>query len=577
MPTGLTPFTEVAFNVSDPLISSDLDGLEFAFYDDECLNPAPYLSATVGPSFIRTPEPIHYAVVGKANHSFFDDMYYRVWSDPLEILLGTVATNQTRQINLWNAFPDEAAILGEILLTDPVGITIAGDALPRTLNPLEETSYEFEVDALGAPQIASNVLFDFINVPDPLPSLILGQRAVRFDMIPEAGVIETWEWLTDLLVASDGTEQRVSLRGGIPRTILDLTVKFDTRDKVAKFANDLITANNAFWIPEWQYSTPLTQPSLAGTTRLYFDPARTDVRPGEYVILITVDQDSFLVEIATLLSDGCTTNSILPINVDTRTFVSPGSVAVIREGTSLSRMPVDTWAETKLTCTFQRRRASLIRPGDESPSRLTIWNGAPVLDYQPLADDNTNEDVITNIEVQDNEIGEIKLYKLWAYPRVNISKQYLVSRHPITTCQDKFLTHIDFWRHFFNYVRGPQRKFWCSTWRKDFTVFGAVAPGANTLLLREKDYAEKVFDAMPTHRYLEIVTAGGTHWCTVQLALVDDAYSQIVFTPSLPLGAGWTDVQRISYLFPMRLESDSVDIEHQNTRSIISFTVRTAE
>ncbi|WBF77008.1 hypothetical protein PSV3_00307 [Septimatrevirus PSV34] len=74
--------------------------------------------------------------------------------------------------------------------------------------PLQELTYEITVGVSGPPNINVEVQFDFSNVPDPLPILITGTRAVKFDIVPEVPLNETWEWLSDNIVAVDGTEQR---------------------------------------------------------------------------------------------------------------------------------------------------------------------------------------------------------------------------------------------------------------------------------------------------------------------------------------------------------------------------------
>lgn len=522
----------------------------------------------------RLPTSMRYGAEGFTLKTFMDDFYYRVYVEPLTIDLGVMASAQTRTIAVWNAWPYTNGLLQDIVLSDAVGITITGSAPPLTLHSLEEMSWDFEIDALGPLQIATTVLFDFSDLASPPAATIVGQRAVRFDLIPEEGVKETWEWLTDIIESSDGTEQRIALRGSLPRTILEFSVKFTESDPIRRYANDLWTADNAFWVPEWQYGTHITQGSSASSTRLYFDPLLTDIRAGEYIMLITPDKASYLVQVSSMTGDGCILQTPLAASVAPYTFVSPGSPSLLEDSTPLSRAAVNHYATTQIKATFNRRR-SLPKPGTVSP--IPVWAGLPVLDAHPKIEDSLREELLTNLQVLDNKIGEVKYFKVWDYARLIFERSYLVKRTPITSCQTKYMNDIDYFRHFFNLVRGPQKKFWASTWRQDFTLLTTPGPGTNTFLTREVEYAQKVFGSYPTHRFLEIETEGGTHRATVNVAVEESGGTRLVFSPAVPSGPGWTDIKRISYLFPCRLNGDSVEFVHYNNNSILNISLRLAE
>lgn len=563
------------FDFVDPTISPDIRDLSFS-YQPSVAQGSIWSKRTVGPPFNRDQGSMAYQnLAAHRNHSFKLDYYYRVHSSTRLIELGTVAAPQIRSVVIWNAWPDRTAILEGVVLSEVTGIEVTGPTLPNTMNPLEENTYQAHIDSLGPPQINTTLHFDFTSVPDPLPTLILGQRAVKFDLIPEVGVKETWEWLTDTLVSSDGTEQRISLRGGMPRSIMNFDVVLLDADAIRRFQNDLLTANNSFWVPEWQYATRITQSVGSGTSRLYYAPDRTDIRAGEYALLILPDSNSSLVQVSSLTVDGCLLSTPLTIAIPEGSTVSPGSVALIKDASGMTRRNINHHADINLEATFQRRRATLAKPGSTSP--VTLWAGVPVLDSLPLGDDPMKYDLRAELEVQDNSIGEIKYYKVRDYPKTVISREYLLSRTPITTCHDPFKRDLDYWKHFFDYARGSQRKFWLPTFRDDFTLLAPVAMGASSILVREKEYAQKVFSAMPTHRRLYIMHETGVHLAQVTAAIEESGGSRLVFTPSLPLVFGANSFKRISYLLPVKLLSDSIEFEHFHSESTVRFSVRSAE
>jgi len=64
---------------------------------------------------------------------------------------------------------------------------------------------------------------------------------------------------------------------------------------------------------------------------------------------------------------------------------------------------------------------------------------------------------------------------------------------------------------------------------------------------------------------------------SVTSATESSGNSILSISPSLPSGAGYTSISRISYLLPMRLSSDSVEWKHFGLESILSISTKTAE
>ena len=177
--------------------------------------------------------------MGTEQANFFRDFYFRIHVQPLRLDLQTVASPQTREVNVWNAYPYTFAQLNDILVSNPLGIEISGQATPYSMPPLKELTYDITIGTSGPPNINVEIQFDFSNVDNPLPILVTGTRAVKFDIIPETPVTEEWEWLTNNITAVDGTEQRIALRGELPRVTESLKVIFDDQSKLRKFYADL--------------------------------------------------------------------------------------------------------------------------------------------------------------------------------------------------------------------------------------------------------------------------------------------------------------------------------------------------
>lgn len=494
-----------------------------------------------------------------------DDFYDRIYLTPLLFNLGTIVSPQVRTVELWNAHRYKTANLTDIVV-DGTPVTIDGMLLPPVgLRPLQYTTYDITVGSTGAASVYAELLFDFSNVDDPPVVVIIGTRAVRFGVVPEVPVRETWQWLSDVFVSVDGTEQRAQVRIA-PRTTNAFAAVFVSRDEINEFYAQLMTAQGRLWIPEYQYATRTTAESSIGSSLVYFDDFRTDIRAGEYV-LIQTPTDAFLAEVTTVSSGSATLVSPLVQPVPVGSLIVPGSTAVMEDGIALQRYSVDEAATVDLTGHMQRQRDSLMRPGavEVIPSFL----GSKVLQWRPLANDLVPDAVFTGQEFMDNEAGMLDAVSYWDYSRIGGTRQFKVDR-----VRDP--SQMDYWREFFDYTRGQARMFWMSTYRTDLTVYSGFSPGASSMTLEGGDYFQKLY-AIPTHRYLEFTTDAGVHYAKVTSAVDDAGNSGIFIDPAIPVGSGWEVLHRVSYLLPLRLSSDDIEWEHHGLESILSMSIRTAE
>ena len=551
----------------NPYISSDLNENTPAAFA-----PLNYKTLVSGFAIYGPRNPFRIApgnnlgIVGNVQQSFFQDYYFRVHVSPLKLDLQTVASSQTRQFKVWNAWPFTAAQLSDVLVSNPVGIEISGQAVPYSMPPLQELTYDITVRTSGPPNISVEVQFDFSNVADPLPILITGTRAVKFDIVPEVPVNETWEWLSDLMIATDGTEQRIALRGEMPRVELNLKVKFDSSESIRRFYSDLASSVGRLWIPEFQYATRTTAASASGSLQVYFDGTQTDIRAGDYV-LIQTPVTAILVEVKTLNASGGLVSSALVADIPANSLIMPGSPALIDNQTSIDRYAVNQAAETTLVCKMIRQRSTLTRTG--SAVTLPTFLGSPVVDKRPLADELVKDEVSTGQISIDNQTGLPDIISRWDYSRIGGPRTFKVNRI-------KAPDEMDYWKTVFAYCRGQARKFWMPTYRDDMKLAVAPSDATTTYTIEGTEYAEKIWPII-THHYIEIETASGVHRTQITGASVTDSNTIILLKTPLPTGAGWRNVLRISYLLPVRLNDDKVEWKHYGLESLLNLSIRTAE
>jgi hypothetical protein len=549
----------------NPFISNELNE-----YTEATYAPTLYLTqdnGVYGPySKFRSAPQTRWQLLGSTMPAFKDDFYYRIHITPSRLDLQTVASSQTRQFTLWNAWPATAAQLTNVTVSNPVGIEIIGQAYPYTMQPLEELTYSATVGISGPPNINVDVQFDFSNVTDPLPLLIVGTRAVKFDIVPEIPVSESWEWLSDMMTAVDGTEQRIALRGEVPRIELGLKVKFDTSETIRNFYADLATTVGRLWVPEFQYATRTTTDSTAGGLQLYYDSTTTDIRAGEFVMVQT-PTETVLLGIDVLNASGATVVSTLGADIPAGSLIMPGSPALLSDQTSIGRYSVNQAAETKLSLMLTRQRSVLTRTG--SAVTLPTFLGSPVMDKRPLANGLVNDEFSTGQISLDNQTGLPDLVSYWDYTRIGGPRTFKVNR--MQTPAD-----MDYWKTFLAYCRGRARKFWVPTYRDDMELTVTPSDATATYTIKGTSYAEKIWPIV-THKYIEIETASGIHRTQIAGASVTGTDTILNLSTALPTGAGWINVKRISYLLPCRLGDDKAEWKHFGLESMVSISIRTAE
>lgn len=502
-------------------------------------------------------------VKGELLSSFFQDYYFRIHCYPIEINFGTISSDQQREFYVWNAYPYNQANLYEILVSDSSGITITGQSFPYTLKPLEELTYEIYVDGLGSPKINSEIQFDFSDYPDPLPLILTGDRIIKFDVIPEIPLEETWEWLTDIIISNDGTEQRIDLRGSYPKIEQNLNVIFDTEESLREFYANLSICKSSLWIPEFQYASKITSPSLIGNINIHYDNSKIDVRVGEY-IMIKNNDISEVIEILTIESYGATTNT-LTFDIPLDSYIIPGSSVYIEDNSYLERYAPNGIGKTKLNCKLLRERTTLYK----NVVSFGTFLGDIVLPDRSLVKETSKDSFSSGIKTLDNSTGLIENISRWDYSRV-IKDMFFKF--------DRYLNYdkLNYWKYFFSVCKGQTKKFWIPTFRNDLELFEPASEATSSITCEGLDYARKVYQ-VPTHRYLEFETGAGIHRVSVVDASEVDGNSLLSFTPALPSGPLWANINRISFLLPVRLASDEVKLTHYHLDTTIEFSVRTAE
>lgn len=216
------------------------------------------------------------------------------WFEHVHVLprvadLGFVLSDQTLQVEVWNAYRGVARTLTAITISGASGVSIdSPPSLPLNVPPLGSSVYIVRAAGQGDARIDDVVAWLFTGVPVTGTDLTLfGSRLVPFPFPPDmaGGIAERIGYLTDLLEAYAGAEQRVQLREVAVRGLEFAVLLDDPRD--AQHANALLYGwqANVFGVPFWQYANRLDSDAAVGATTLFVDTTDIPWAAGNIVFL----------------------------------------------------------------------------------------------------------------------------------------------------------------------------------------------------------------------------------------------------------------------------------------------------
>ncbi len=534
----------------------DRTGVTFARPVEELLAADP--GAVVVPDFWEGPE-----VTAGMSHGFVGDFYYRIWAIPETLEVQNPRLNTDIPFLIWNAYPYEND-LTDIAVTDGDGLEL--DVAPVSeFRPIELRTINLQITPSAPIQI--DAVFEFIFAEGSALFYFSANIADFVQMVPDPPVQEVWSWLTDIIAARNGAEQRIALRATPRRSIRYSFMLENETERRRQYNRWFKSLSTRLVLPYYQYATALTQAVASGGDRLYFDPTRTDLRDGEFALLYdTATEQGFLVKLTTVEADGATLDSPITFDATITMIIAPAFTSRLADRTGFDMQKVTG----KITVQGESlvSREAFSRPGSEAV--IPTYDGLPVLNIRPISVGDNPETFDANYEVIDGRTGVQDIFSAWLHTEVIMTRKWTIRR-----LQNP--GEMDWWRDFLDLIRGQQNPFLIPTWFADLALASAPTPSTTQLLITGSDYAALYFP-YETFKRLQIETAAGVIWRTV-LSAVDNGDGTTTLELNLPFGASADDVliSKVSFLNMVRLASDTVTLQHERVRTQIELTTRTID
>src|SRR6056297_1376718 len=342
------------------------------------------------------------------------DLFYleRIWAVPGRIDLGNILTTITREVEIYNAFRETNKSLTAVTANAGPGVMLSDvPSLPATLVAQSGTLFDVVASTDGPPSIDGTINVTVSGESLSIP--ITGNRVIILPYEPESPIRETLEFLTDVLRATNGKEQRIALRKN-PRQRLRYKFSMDEDSAQSRTLNTRIFGAQAalFGLPMWFERARLTSAASATDTTIDVDTRYADFRVGGVAIVWSDDQTFDALVIDSKTDSTITFSSGIVNNYPVGAFVMPMRTA--RTNDTVQRVKANVNLE-EVTFDF------LVSDNDANladTSAFASFNSKVLLEDLNISNGDVSEDFNRRIYVIDSLAGAISQSTQWNGPAI---------------------------------------------------------------------------------------------------------------------------------------------------------------
>lgn len=483
---------------------------------------------------------------------FGADWYDRMHVIPGTLALGNVISNLTRTVEVWNAWGSARTLSAVTASGTTGGITLSGQpAPPLDFGPLQSRLYTLTVSTAGDPVIDTRYTFE---VGTERPQLaVTGRRIVVWSFRPDwsTGVTERLSWLTDVLTAHDGSEQRIRLRDHARRAI---DYAFLAAGHDARLLESITFGWGArlYCLPLWWEADFLATGMEAGALEVtVIQAAQKDYRAGGLIVFWRDTGVSEALEILSIAGDTLTFKLPLATPFPVGSRVMPAVLARL-EGETPYRHVTDR-------IVTGHARFAVDGNLDRTPAEIGVaWNGGTVLDERPDRAVEVAETWARTLDVLDNLTGIVAVDDTSGAPVIRRTVGWLL--------QDR--ATLDRWKKWAAARAGRCHPLWLPTFADDLELVMALGSGDTALRVRNTLSARYVGNhPLRAAVRMELVDGQVFHRRVTGITELDDQTEAIGLDSALGVVIHPPDIRRLMWMSLARLDADALEI-HYETDSI---------
>ena len=486
--------------------------------------------------------------------NYYTDLYSRIYVIPHIVNLGSISTDQTFKIQVWNANKSAVKLLS-VSVVGGEGIELVGPT-SGTFNALALKKWTVKVGMQGTPVIDCVVTFNFLG-KSPVTLRITGSRSTDWSFMPDwsEDVTENLEWLTRVHQSVTAAEQRIARRLS-PRRTFEFKVSFSEVER-QQFESALYAYGSRVWsLPIFTDCARLLQPVQQGAVELPINTVGYDFAVGGRAILMT-GSNKEMVEITALEPSKITVKRPIVGNYDQSfTAIYPLRSAVLTDMPQVRRLS-DNVSTAQIRLQLYEHNA-----WSDDVSHLPTYRNHPVLEPTSEWSEDITAQYARLIKTLDNETG-------LPYYLDTANKAMQITAHRFVASGREEQRKL---RNLFYYLRGRQRAIWVATASTDVTPVGDIV--GKTLDIAYINYTGAL-QKQTGRQDVRIECTGGRIFYRriLSSAVINSATERLAFDGDT-LNIKQSEILKISYLTLSRLESDTVSwVHHTDADGAATITV----
>lgn len=353
-------------------------------------------------------------------------------------------------------------------------------------------------------------------------------------------IIERLEFKTDVLLAYDGSEQRIALRQ-TPRRYFEFGFLVPTLLERQKLEAAIAANGSQAWdLPIWTDSTPCTSAVSNGDVVVYADTVGRDFVAGGKALLLATNGNTLIINISTLTATQLNLSSAVVGAWPIETLVIPLRTAYLEQNQQVSRFTGSAiYGVVRFLCDDISTHSTATLTQYRSYDVLEIasnWSQDLTLDYQ------------RKMQVVDFGVGGIYRDDESSLP------VFVQSHHFVLDSRQKI---TDF-RKFLYSRRGRLNALWIPTFMPDLSF---VALSSTTLDITNIDYTT-LYNQTINRRDIRIeLTNGNVYYRRIVAStVISGTVERLTLDSALGVSVTAADVEKISFMMFGRLDTDAIEL-----------------
>jgi hypothetical protein len=484
-----------------------------------------------------------------------------------EIAFGNIITQKQEDYELYSAYREVSITLDSITNNALPGVSLPDEStpevVPRQTSMLDAATTDNLSDTLelgtmvkrevvaaqnGLPVFDTTLDFSFDSGDDP-QLFISGTRIVLMPMAYEAPVKETLAFLTDIITALSGKEQRIALRKQ-PRQIFEVIYRLTTNERQRMQALIMDWTDNVFGFPVHEEALTLTAAVSAGATVYPVTGAdEVDLRVGGLAVVIT-DANTF--DVITI--DSLTATTITATDASLNAYPKDTLIMPLRAATVLKSI-AGARALNNLE-TFK----IIFEVVDNDTGALTgstaaysTYNGRVLFDDCNVVSGEMAEEYRRRIYRIDNKTGVVARSSTWDRNKRHHQKGFVLRSR---------LETLNFRRVLIS-LAGRQKAFYIPTFIEDLEVKANLTIGTSTMDIENIEYERFIQSREPKIIFRITFTDGTSLVRIVQsVANVDATTERLTLDTTWPANRTVAEISRVQFYELSRFGADNFVINH---------------